>query len=158
NRVGKAMNHDLFTPNKLNYVFDWLNTNLAIRPEQCYIRQLEIGVNLTDLGIDTNTILDSVISYKGKRSSEMRMVGAGRGEEFVFGNYCRVKIYNKALQNGLPESILRFEYKAKKVQPLVPILGKHPTLSDLLNQHNWLRCEKKLLETAKLCVFNDEFN
>jgi len=158
NRVGKAMNHDRFTPDKLIDVFDWLTDNFALGLDNCYLHQIEFGVNLPDLGIETSKILDYIISYKGKRSKEMETKGLGRGEKFVFGKYCVIKIYDKALQNGLFGSILRFEFKAKKIQPVEPIFGKHPVLSDLLLPHIWLQCGKKLLSTLDLCIFNDDFD
>lgn len=157
NHRHQAMNHDTFTYEKLCFIIDWLRTNFSVQPEECFLHQIEFGFNLTDLDIDTSCILDFLIGYKGKRFSPINVIGRGRGEQIIYNDYYRIKLYDKALQNDINYSILRVEFKAKKMQPLSGIFDKRPTLSLLLVPGVWQLCKDFLLKHIDLCLIGDKF-
>src|SRR5690606_30771637 len=114
----EPMNHDTFDYYKLQYIFNWLVFNFHIKPLETYIHQIEFGFNLTNLPIDTKSIINLFISYKGKTFNKLETLGTGNGIHVIFPKYYRFKVYDKALQYGLPNPILRIEYKALRIKPI----------------------------------------
>lgn len=156
NRAGQPMNQDTFTPSKLKCVFRLLEQHFAVKPNLCHVHHIEFGVNLYDLNVSTSTILDSLMVYGWKPFNIMETKGSGNGRQIVAAQY-RLKIYDKGLQNLLPYEILRFEFKARKMQSVEKIFPNHPRLSDLLEPSLWWKCKDKLLAIAGQCIFKDEF-
>lgn len=152
------MNHDTFTPTKLEYILVWLDDMFAIRPQHCYLHHLEFGVNLQGLPIPTRRILESLIAYghQGRQFNNMEVIGVGLGRELSFAQY-RLKLYDKALQNGIVYDIFRLEYKASKMKAVEDIFGKHTRLLDLLEPTFWVKCRDRLLKVVDFCIFDDEF-
>src|SRR5690606_10844943 len=60
---GVPMNHDTFTPQKLQSVIEYLHSEFEIDPTTVYIRQIEFGVNLANLPFATKDIIDRLIIY-----------------------------------------------------------------------------------------------
>ena len=158
NPNGMPMNHDTFTPQALSWVFEWLHREFALNPANCQLHHVEFGVNLWGLPVPTEKILNSLIAYayKGKQIKDMEVSGIGDGRVVKFSQY-ELKFYDKSLQNLLPYSILRIEYKARKMQPVQKIFGEYPVLSDLLNPILWVKCRNRLRSVIEYCIFDDEF-
>ena len=112
-----------------------LKDELGIEPEQAKLRNIEIGVNLTDLPIIPQNFIRSVLTHKGKVFSEMRNIHRQPiGIECYHQRY-GIKIYDKGKQNRLPYPLLRFEIKYLKMHDL----AKYGivNLSDLAKPNVW---------------------
>src|SRR5690606_1883167 len=159
NKRGEPMNHDTFTPAKLEYVLDWLADTFAIDPCTCTTHHIEFGVNLRGLVIPTRTIIENLIAYglQGKQFNIMEVVNAGMGRKLLFSQYL-LKLYDKALQNGIEYEIFRFEYKALKMQNVEYIFGRNTRLIDFLEPTFWIRCKDKLLSVLDCCIFDDDYD
>lgn len=156
NHNGDAMNHDRFTIDKMKFIHNWLENNFNLDPDMTKIHQLEFGFNLSDLDIDTTTIIDSFISYKGKRFNRFQVLGRGNGIDIRASNY-RLKVYDKALQYSLESPILRLEYKALKSIPILNTLNFNPNLTQLVIPQIWRNCQSLLLQVLDNCIIQDEF-
>jgi len=105
---------------------------LQINPISLRVRCFEFGVNINP-SHSANDLLNSIICYKGNEYEKRTYNGKGYLKRFVNAQY-DIKIYNKSLQYNLPENILRYEIKVKKMDFVNKKL-KHPinTINDLLN-------------------------
>lgn len=102
------------------------------------IHGVEAGVNLdlSDLPqpyFSPSFLLPRIVCYQGRKPFlPMKSIrGAGQGVECVLSNY-RIKVYDKALQYGLPQPLLRLEYDCNLMKELEP-LGIR-VFSDLTDQ------------------------
>src|SRR5690606_33597715 len=140
------------------YIFNWLVFNFHIKPLETYIHQIEFGFNLTNLPIDTKSIINLFISYKGKTFNKLETLGTGNGIHVIFPKYYRFKVYDKALQYGLPNPILRIEYKALRIKPIENKIFKGDTrLYKLLDIQTWKDCKSYILEQIDFCIIFDQF-
>ena len=104
----------------LNVLND-LKEKFNITPEQCILKCLELGLNITPPK-PTNEILDYCFLHKTKPFEYQKNSGEGKYKQCIHSQYI-VKIYNKALHykkyfdNVNPE-ILRFEIKYTKMERL----------------------------------------
>ena len=125
-----------------NYLpFSWLQlqeqinllcTTLSINPIFAQISSLEVGVNVSTPFEVTPFLRQNIISYKG--SSFNRWQPDKKGQSI--GIYCTltqyvVKIYDKGLQNDLPNNLMRIEKRFLKMYELNKLDIKF--LSDLKN-------------------------
>ena len=85
---------------------------------QARLRSLEVGANLEGLPVATKTFVHSVLTHRGKSFNKMRTKGLKPiGIELYHQRYA-IKVYDKAMQCGLPCSLLRFEVKYTKMEDL----------------------------------------
>lgn len=104
----------------LNVLND-LKEKFNITPEQCVLKCLELGLNITPPK-PTNEILDYCFLHKTKPFEYQKNSGEGKYKQCVHSQYI-VKIYNKALhyKKDFPEiktEIMRFEIKYTKMERL----------------------------------------
>ncbi|WP_099367304.1 hypothetical protein [Sphingobacterium sp. 1.A.4] len=153
---GIPMNHDTFTPEKLQSVIGYLHSEFEIDPKDVSIHQIEFGVNLANLPFATEDIIDRLIVYNKYPFDRMKNIqGIGYGRESCLTQY-RIKAYDKSLQNGLKDNIFRFEYSAKKMQS---IFDKQIIYLSGLSDHNiWERLGERLLKAWDDCIFIDEID
>lgn len=111
---GGSHNHNDFTIKDFVEVLNSLSIKFAINPFTANLHNLEFGVNIT-LPFNTQLFLNAIISYKGKEYKKETYNGGGYLLRFEFDQY-EIKIYDKGLQYGLGENILRFEIKVKKME------------------------------------------
>jgi len=118
----------------LDEVIKDLWTKFNIAPQQCVLKQLEIGVNIIP-PIPTNNIIEHCFLHKTtpfeviKNSDEGKYIQAEHSQYFI-------KVYNKKLHYAnkgfkIDNEILRFEIKYRKMEKLNKI-GIF-TLGDLLD-------------------------
>jgi hypothetical protein len=145
-----AHNYNDFNFAAFLWVLMDLNTKFAIRPTQCILKCLEIGVNIIP-PIPTNEILDYCFLHKTNPFEYSKNSNEGKYKQVEHSQYI-VKIYNKALhyKKDYPEiktEIMRFEIKYTKMQKLNE-RGIY-TLNDLSNYglHNF--------KNELLCEFNN---
>lgn len=102
-------------------VLNDLKEQFNISPEQCVLKCLELGLNITPPKY-TNEILDYCFLHKTKPFEYQKNSGEGKYKQCVHFQYI-VKIYNKALhyKKDFPEiktEILRFEIKYTRMERL----------------------------------------
>lgn len=103
-----------FTFSQLKDAINRLCNELNIEAQQIKIQRLEIGVNVRGSPIGFDEVEDNLISYKLQPFEPYKIDGKN------FGYHCKlqrfeIKIYDKGVQSGLDENVLRFEYKIFKM-------------------------------------------
>lgn len=103
------------------YVLSDLKRKFNITPEQCILKCLEIGINITP-PIPTNEILDNCFLHKTKPFEYQKNSDEGKYKQVQHSQYI-IKIYNKTLHYKskgfkIDSEIMRFEIKYTKMQKL----------------------------------------
>jgi len=116
-----AHNFNDFNFEAFSNVLNDLKKNFNITPEQCILKCLELGLNITPPK-PTNEILEYCFLHKTKTFEYQKNSGEGKYKQCVHFQYI-VKIYNKALhyKKDFPEiktEIMRFEIKYTKMERL----------------------------------------
>lgn len=140
-------NYNNFNTNAVMRVLSDLKTKFDIRPEQCILKCLEIGINIKP-PIATNDILDNCFLHKTKPFEYQKNSDEGKYKQVQHSQYI-IKIYNKALHYKskgfeIDTEIMRFEIKYTKMQKLnergifslhdLINYGLHNFKKDLLNE------------------------
>ncbi len=91
--------------------------SLSINPTVAQISTLEVGVNIITPFVVNPFIMQNIISYKGNPFNRYKTDGTG----FCLGIYCSltqyvIKIYDKGIQNELPQNLMRFEKRFLRMQ------------------------------------------
>ena len=112
-------NYNDFDINAILGVLNDLNDKFDIMPEQCILKNIELGINIKT-PIEPNTILDNCFLHKTKLLVYQYHSDEGRYKQCEHSQYI-VKVYNKTLQyqkKGLhpPINCLRFELKFNKME------------------------------------------
>ena len=151
---GGKHNHNNFSiPNVLDTIIE-LNNTFDINPILTPLHNLEFGVNIiTEQRV--NSLLNSIISYKGKEPRIEPHKGKGKLIRFEFDHY-ELKIYNKGAQFKLDENVLRFEIKVRKMEYFKQRNINIKLLSDLLNPRIYPKLLKYLLKTFDDLVIYDK--
>ncbi|KRB54704.1 hypothetical protein [Flavobacterium sp. Root186] len=132
-----------------------LEIKFGIKPHQCVLKCLEIGINITP-PIPTNEILDNCFLHKTKPFEYQFNSWRGKYKQVMHSQYI-IKIYNKALHYvskgfKIITEIMRFEIKYTKMEKLNKI-GIY-TLQDLMDYglHNF---KKELLKEWQNVLYYD---
>jgi hypothetical protein len=122
-------NYNDFNLNAFERVLTRLFNELGIRPENLYLEQIEIGLNIIP-PIRTDLVLNHLLEH-GKREFE-RVMNSLRGtySQIQRTEYF-LKIYNKAKQYKQRTEIMRFEIKAK-TRKFRSVNPKVTTLQDFI--------------------------
>lgn len=142
-----AHNYNDFNINAVIWVLNDLKTKFNIEPDQCILKCLEIGINITP-PIPTNDILENCFLHKTKPFEYQKNSDEGKYKQVQHSQYI-IKIYNKALHYQskgfkIDTEIMRFEIKYTKMQKLNECgifnlqdlinYGLHNFKKDLLNE------------------------
>ena len=116
-----AHNYNDFSYSNFLWVLNDLKHKFNIRPEQCILKCLEIGINIVP-PIPTNEILDNCFLHKTKPFVYQFNSDKGKYKQVQHSQYI-IKIYNKALhyrKKGfeIEGEIMRFEIKYTKMQKI----------------------------------------
>ena len=124
-----------------------LKNLFGIVPEFIAFQNLEIGISI-DTGniIPIDFLKDEVIDYKITQKNIDTHYGKGYTVSFKLNNYI-VKLYDKSMQCALPNNVLRFEIRVKKMVHIKKAEIK--TLNDLIEKKKWEWLINLLLETFK---------
>lgn len=114
-------NYNDFKLEAVMWVLNDLKTKFDIDLEQCVLKCLEIGINITPT-TETNTILDNCFLHKTKSFAWQKNSDEGKYIQAEHSQYI-IKIYNKALHYKsqgfkIDNEIMRFEIKYTKMQKL----------------------------------------
>ena len=140
-------NHNDFGLNAFSEVLDELKTTFGILPHHINITQLEWGVNIKP-PIYPNIIIDHSLFHKWQRFENRIDNKAGKYHQAVHTDYI-IKLYNKGLQFGTVEEILRFERKQLNYLKFSKSIGIGQTLQDLIDS------DFKSLKTILLSNWNE---
>lgn len=96
-----------------------LHVRYGIDPTKARLKNLEVGVNLSELSVPSPQIIGSCIAHKGTSFNKMRTRFTPRavGVEAFHQQY-GIKVYDKAKQCSLPYSLLRVEIKFTRMSAL----------------------------------------
>ena len=113
-----GVNHTDFSFADLVDAIFRLQDVFGIDLERARLKNLEIGINLTELVVTPPEFIRSVLTHKGKAFNEMRnYYGRSIGMERYHQRY-GLKIYDKGKQYSLPYPVLRFEIKYTRMHDL----------------------------------------
>lgn len=125
--IQKGFNGNLYDYNQIKFTLNHIAESFKLNLNECKILNIEIGLNLSH-SYNTTQILSGLMLHKGKQFNKPL---ANTYREAVHQRYY-FKIYDKSLQYGLTENIIRVELKYKKMIDLNSI--EVHTLYDLLNK------------------------
>lgn len=148
-----AHNYNDFNLTALDEVLKELKHLFNIKPEQCYLRQLELGVNIRP-PIQSHKIIDNCFLHKTTPFEYVKNSDEGKYKQAEHSQFY-IKIYDKARHYKKFEikgEILRFEIKYRKMEKLNK-KGIY-TLNDLLEYglHNF---KDDLLQQWQNVLFYD---
>lgn len=123
-------NHNDFSIIDFLKAVDELESLFGLRPINLRILQIEFGVNVLP-PIQSNLIIDHCLFHKWVKFTSNIDNFEGKYKQSKLHDYI-IKLYNKALQNGLNQEILRFERKQIKYGKYVKKIGIGQTLYDLM--------------------------
>ena len=144
-----AQNYNDFNSEAFLWVLNDLKEKFKIRPEQCILKCLEIGINIIP-PIPTNQFLNYCFLHKTKPFKDLDCNDEGEYRQVKHSQYI-IKIYNKAqhyISKGfdIKGEIMRFEIKYTKMQKLkergiynlqdLANYGLHNFKNELLNEFN----------------------
>lgn len=122
-------NYQRFTYANLQAEIDCLCISLHLEPASCIIQNIEIGVNLL-LAFAVSPFINSVLMFSTTQFVNYTPDNTG----FILGRFATksqylIKLYNKGMQYGMCDQILRYEMRCVKMQ----CLAKYgiSTLADL---------------------------
>lgn len=122
----KGFNGNKFNYMNLLYLLSILQDKFSINPYDSYLMNLEVGVNIQHK-FKTEKVLNGLIMCRGNKFNRPESYSLRSAQFSQF----RIKVYNKALQYGLPNEVMRFELAFKKMETINQ-MGIF-TLADLLN-------------------------
>lgn len=136
-----------FTYSMLCKAVKRLAVELKTSPENLFLENIEIGVNLI-LPFCPNIVLENVICVKSGTQFNIRKEGLRECLRAIY----RHKIYNKSAQYGIPyKHILRYEIHFDKMCKLRPV----KTLHDLTKIEHWIMFQEILLKHFDEIIFAD---
>lgn len=146
-------NYKDFTLNDIREIVRKLTETFEFDPEQTFINFVEVGINLP-LNYSPSDLIKTAVMYRNAPFETLRTDGKG------FGKVCEtqrfdIKIYDKSLQYGLPEHLLRFEVKVKRTEFLKKYGINNLTLADLTRSDFYPAFLQILLDTLDEVLFYD---
>ena len=116
-----AHNYNDFNIQAVKWVLNDLKEKFNIEPDQCILKCLEIGINITP-PILTNEILDNCLLHKTLPFEYQKNSEEGKYKQAQHSQYI-IKLYNKALHYlskgfKISNEILRFEIKYTRMEKL----------------------------------------
>lgn len=140
-RRKKGFNGNTFNLTQLKYSINHLCDLIKIKPLEAILRGVEHGLNI-DIENDSHEFLDALINHKQISFSSVKEID----QYFRQVKHQRyiIKCYDKQIQYGLENSIIRFENKQMKMFDLKSISIK--TLEDLMNIKNLTELKLLLLK------------
>jgi len=126
-----VFNHNRFSIKKLFNVLEELTSNYGLNPNHCHLHNIEFGVNII-LPFPVNDFLNAVVLFKGTEYNNRNFLSRGKMLKFIFSQY-ELKLYDKGMQYGCDDNILRIEIKVIRMEYLKYRRIDLECYSDLLN-------------------------
>ena len=152
----RGKNYLPFSWQQLQQQVNHICKTLFINATDAQISTLEVGVNIVPPFVVTPFIMQNIINYKGDMFNRYKADANG----FCLGIYCTltqyvIKVYDKGLQNQLPQNLMRFEKRFLRMQVLNKMGIKF--LADLLNEDKVINLLPMLLEAwQNVLIFDIE--
>jgi len=121
-----------------------LAETFSFDPQQAVINFLEVGINIP-LQDDPSKFIKTLVIYRNNPFTPLHVKGKGFGRQCETQQFT-IKVYNKSLQYGLNEPLMRYEVKIKRMKFLERYGLTNITLADLTNPENYQPLKKILLE------------
>lgn len=136
-----------------------LSENFDFDPEKAFINFIEIGVNIA-MDYSPNKIIDCLVIHGKEQFKELPIKRNTKGNGRILDkDQYAIKIYNKSLQYGLPDHLLRFEIKVKKMKFLERYGIKGLTLLDLTNPAIYPKFKTMLLDIlTDVIIYNPDID
>lgn len=129
-----------------------LTDALQIRPKNCMLHGLEVGINII-LPFPPLRIINNVVTFKGKPFTQINKRNAHKGIVCSLSEY-DLKIYDKAAQSGIDCGyVLRFEVHLHKMRVIKDYGIK--TLHDLQNPYKTYHLKQLLLDMLGGIIWTD---
>jgi hypothetical protein len=143
-------NHNDFFVKQIRDIIYLLCTEFGITACLTRLTNLEIGINIL-FDYDPNVILRSVIMHKGESFTFQKSLNKQYRECEHSQFY--IKIYNKGLQFGLTDNVIRIEVKYRKMETLNKLGIK--VLGDLMNEVKLQKLANLLLSVYEDIIMGD---
>lgn len=147
-------NYQRFTHTNLQAEIHHLCISLHLDPASCIIQNIEIGVNLL-LAFAVSPFVNSVLMFSTTQFVNYTPDSTG----FILGRFASksqylIKLYNKGMQYGILDQILRYEMRCVKMQCLAQY--GITTLADLMNYQKVKELANILLITWNKVLICDD--
>ena len=144
----KGFNGNQFSYTQLSFVLNDLRSKFKIDLNQSILRNIEFGLNISH-HFDTEKILENLMLHKGREFNKPLSVSF---REATHSQHW-IKCYNKSLQYGMKDNLLRFEIKYKKMKQINDLGIIY--LSDLKNRNLLKKVKRELLKRWNEILFYD---
>ncbi len=143
-------NYDDFSYSQLLQVIIDLYNKFRIHPQSVNLNGLEFGVNIS-VPFDPSQFIDDLLTHRTKTFS----VQPGQKKHIAVAIYQRyvLKIYNKGLQHGIAECVLRIEIKVLKMIHLKKLDIK--TLWDIIQPDKLEKLKVELVRCFGELIYYD---
>lgn len=150
-------NHSDFTFSDIQRVIDELTVTFHFDPKKAYYNFIEVGVNLSVL-TDPTSLIKNFLLYKQKEFEPLVVTGKGYGRQCCLQQFT-IKVYNKSLQYGLPNHLLRFEVKVTRMKFLKKYGINKLSMDDLKRPEVYPSLLKMLLDVfSQILLFNPDLD
>ena len=147
-KIQKGFNGNDFNFYELEYSLNHIEEAYFLPLSACLIENIEFGLNIKH-SFNTSEILNGLMLHKGQKFKEPLMSSYRQCEHQRF----KLKIYDKSLQYGLNDPIIRIEIKFTKMIDLKPL--KIVFLNDLISHKAIFYLFKKLMFEFDKIIFYD---
>ena len=147
-KVQKGFNGNDFSFMDLEYTLKHIEETYFLPLETLIIENVEFGLNIKH-SFNTTEILNGLMMHKGQKFKEPLMSSYRQCEH----NRYKLKIYDKGLQYGLIDNIIRLEIKFVKMIDLKSI--NLVSLNDLISYKVMFELFKILLQQINKVIFYD---
>lgn len=147
-RIQKGFNGNDYNFKEIEYSLKYIEKTYSLPLKTLLIENIEFGLNIKH-SFDTSKILNGLMLHKGQKFKEPLMSSYRQCEH----NRYKLKIYDKSLQYGLKENVIRIEIKYVKMIDLKTI--NIINLNDLISYKAMYNLFKKLMFEFDKIIFYD---
>lgn len=134
-----------------------LSETFEFDPKEAQINFIEIGVNIS-LENNPSDLINCFVIHGNESFEKMRVMGKGFGKVSEKTQYT-IKVYNKSLQYGLSNHLLRLEIKVKRMKFLERYGINDLTIADLTNPAIYSKFKTMLLDILKdVIIYNPDID
>lgn len=134
-----------------------LSKTFQFDPQRAIINFLEVGVNIP-LKHDPTKLIKTLVIYRNHPFTPLQVKGKGFGRKCETQQFT-IKVYNKSLQYGLDEPLMRFEIKIRRMKFLERFGITGTTLSDLTEPEIYQTLKTILLDVLNgILLFSPKTN
>jgi len=149
-------NYSDFTFSSIQRVINELATTFQFAPSDANYNFIEVGVNI-NVQTDPTRLIKNFLLYKQKEFETLLVSGTGYGRQCRLQQFT-IKVYDKSLQYGLSNHIMRFEVKVTRMEFLKRYGIYNLSMDDLRKPEVYPHLLKMLLDVfSQILIFNPDF-